>query len=354
MVLKRIAIIIMLYLSSSLSNNSYGGDHGKKGMLSEPVFTNAPFKECHASTIAETPNGFAVAFFAGSAEKSPDVGIWLCRQADGVWTAPVEVVNGIQSDNLRYPCWNPVLFQVKNGPLMLFYKVGPNPQEWWGMLITSDDSGRTWSKPVRLPDNILGAIKNKPVMLKNGTLLCPSSIEKGKWQATIEITADTGKTWTRVVVPSGEKEFNVIQPAILLHPGGRLQLLCRSRENCIVESWSDDNGHTWSPLSATTLPNNNSGIDAVSFSKRKHFLVYNPTTVPEGRWTGDRTPLSLAFSHDGKKWENVLTLESQEGEFSYPSIIKASDNSLHIVYTWKRKTIQHVVLKSAEAKYLSR
>jgi predicted neuraminidase len=342
--LKRIAFIIILSLGSSWPNSLFSSHHGKKCPISESVFTNAPFKECHASTIAETPNGFIVAFFAGTAEKNPDVGIWVCRQKNGKWAPPVEVANGIQSDSLRYPCWNPVLFQVKEGPLMLFYKVGPNPEEWWGMLMTSDDYGETWNKPLRLPDNILGPVKNKPVMIEDGTLLCPSSKEKGKWQATVEITADTGRTWKRVIVPSGDKEFNVIQPAILRHGRGRLQLLCRSRENCIVESWSNDNGFTWSPLSATMLPNNNSGIDALSFSKHRYYLIYNPTIVPEGRWTGDRTPLSLAFSHNGKYWKNVLTIESEEGEFSYPAIIKASDNSLHIVYTWKRQTIKHVII----------
>jgi hypothetical protein len=64
------------------------------------------------------------------------------------------VANGVQADGSRHPCWNPVLFQMPREPLLLFYKVGPSPSTWWGMLIRSTDGGRTWSKPDRLPDEI--------------------------------------------------------------------------------------------------------------------------------------------------------------------------------------------------------
>src|SRR5438477_481095 len=117
---------------------------------SEFIYETAPFPQCHASTIVETKTGLVAAWFGGTRERNPDVGIWLSRIADGRWIAPVEVANGVESPTNRYPCWNPVLFQPKTGPLMLFYKVGPSPSAWWGMLMTSDDLGKTWSKARRL------------------------------------------------------------------------------------------------------------------------------------------------------------------------------------------------------------
>jgi len=310
----------------------------------EFLFTSAPFKECHSSTIAETKDGLAVAFFAGTAEKNPDVGIWLCRYDGHNWTNPLEVANGIQTDGSRYACWNPVLYQVAGGPLLLFYKVGPNPVEWWGMLMKSPDGGLTWSNPQRLPDNILGPVKNKPVMLENGSLLCPSSVEGDRWNVRMEITPDTGKTWSSITVDRGIGDFDAIQPAILRYTGKKLQILCRSRQNVIVGSFSNDNGISWTPLEATTLPNPNSGIDAVTLKNGIHLLVYNPTIVPAGRWTGDRTPLCVAVSRNGRKWRQILTLENQPGEFSYPAVIQSSDGLIHIVYTWKRETIKHVAI----------
>src|SRR5579872_4104010 len=78
---------------------------------SEFIFTHAPFPSCHASTIAETKSGLVAAWFGGTRERAPDVGIWFSRYADGQWTPPFEVADGVQSPTLRYPCWNPVLFQ---------------------------------------------------------------------------------------------------------------------------------------------------------------------------------------------------------------------------------------------------
>ncbi len=133
--------------------------------------------ECHASTI-EVSNGTVVSsWFGGTKEKNKDVGIWVSRRTNGKWSTPIEVVNGIQKDGTRYPCWNPVLFKPKGKPLYLFYKVGPSPQEWWGLYMTSSDDGKTWSKPVKLPDGILGPIKNQPIQMANGTILSPSSNE---------------------------------------------------------------------------------------------------------------------------------------------------------------------------------
>ena len=112
---------------------------------SEQIFDiqNKPTKECHATTIVETPDGMVVAWFAGTREKDPDVGIRVSRHVQGKWTPSIEVANGVQSDELRYPTWNPVLFQPTDGPLILFYKVGPDPRQWWGMKMTSADNGQT-------------------------------------------------------------------------------------------------------------------------------------------------------------------------------------------------------------------
>ena len=109
-----------------------------RGELIYPL-DNTPTPQCHASTIEETTQGFVAAWFGGTHEKNKDVGIWVSRLEDNAWSEPVEVADGVQSTDLRYPCWNPILFQPADAPLMLFYKVGPSPSEWWGMLITSQD-----------------------------------------------------------------------------------------------------------------------------------------------------------------------------------------------------------------------
>lgn len=306
----------------------------------ELIYERAPFPSCHASTIEETKGGLVAAWFGGTDEGEPDVGIWLARHENGQWTAPVEVANGVQTDGKRHPCWNPVLFQPKEGPLMLFYKVGPSPSRWWGMLMTSTDQGKTWSKPTRLPEDILGPIRSKPVQLADGTILCGSSTEHAGWKIHFERTRDLGKTWTRTQANSDPKEFEAIQPTILLHKD-RLQALCRSRQGRITEVWSEDDGLTWSPMKATVLPNPSAGVDAVTLRDGRHLLVYNHTAR-------GRSPLNVAISSDGKEWQPLVTLESEPGEYSYPAAIQTRDGLVHITYTWKRQRIKHVVLDASK------
>lgn len=311
-------------------------------LKSEFIYETAPFPSCHASTIEDTPTGIVAAWFGGTDEKNPDVGIWVSRHEGGHWSPVVEVANGIQPDGkTRHPTWNPVLFQSKNGPLLLFYKAGPSPSRWWGMLMTSDDGGKTWSKPRRLPEGILGPIKNKPLLLADGTLLCPSSSEHDGWRVHMEMTRDLGATWTKTPALNDGKEFSAIQPTVLFHPGNRLQTLCRSKQGWLTESWSEDGGKTWSAMKATTLPNPSAGADGVTLRDGRHLLVYNP--VHRGR-----TPLVLGLSKDGKQWQTALTLESAPGEYSYPAIIQGRDGMVHITYTWKREKIRHWVVDPAK------
>jgi predicted neuraminidase len=313
---------------------------------SEFVFETAPFASAHASTIVDTPDGLVTAWFGGTREGAADVGIWLSRRVNGAWTPPIEVATGVQPDGVRHPCWNPVLFYAPDRTLTLFYKVGPSPQTWWGMARTSRDSGRTWSEARRLPDGILGPIKNKPVRLANGTLLAGSSTEStgspGTWRVHFERSTNGGLTWTSSAPPAAADgtEIHAIQPSILVHPGGKLQAVGRTRSGRIFETWSDDGGRTWTPLALTSLPNPNSGIDAVTLRDGRHLIVYNHT--PQGR-----TPLNVAISRDGKVWEAALVLESEPGEYSYPAVIQSADGHVHITYTWKRQRIKHVEIDPA-------
>jgi predicted neuraminidase len=291
--------------------------------------------QAHASTIAETPDGLVAAWFGGPYEGHPEVGIWVAREVDGRWSVPVEVTRGADRFGRAQPCWNPVLHQAAAGPLLLFYKVGPSPRRWWGMLRISIDSGRTWSAARRLPRGILGPIKNKPIVLADGALLCPSSTEHLGWRAHLERTPDLGESWETLAPLNNRREFAAIQPCILAYPDGRLQVLCRTRQGVIAECWSGDGGLSWGPMQATSLLNPDSGIDAVSLDDGGAVLAYNPSQTA-------RTPLCLAVSDDGRVWRDFLVLDDAAGEYSYPAIIQASDGNLHMTYTWNRRRIRHV------------
>ena len=337
-------LIVLLF---ALNTSAVFGQGHWKIIKQELVFKDPPFNACHASTIAEVqPGKFLIAFFAGSQEGKKDVSIWTATIEEGGTSAPRKVADGVINDTLRYPTWNPVLFRLKEGKLFLFYKVGPNPREWWGMFKTSDDNGETWSEARALPKGILGPIKNKPVQLADGTILSPSSIEESqdRWKVHIEKSTDTGKTWTLIPVDHGST-FDVIQPSILKYSGNKLQILCRSKQGNVIQSWSTDSGNSWGKLSRTMLANPNSGTDAVTLKDGTQLIVYNPD-LPGKDWWNGRGKLRVAYSKDGISWHDIAILEDgSKEEYSYPAIIQSSDGLVHITYTFDRKNIRHVVLK---------
>jgi predicted neuraminidase len=311
-------------------------------LKSEFLYETAPFPSCHASTIAEpTGGGLVTAWFGGTAEKNPDVGIWVARLEGGRWTAPVEVANGVQPDGQRHPTWNPVLFQPKTGPLLLFYKVGPTPSTWWGMLRTSSDGGKSWSAASRIPGECVGPIKNKPVQLPNGDILSPSSSEHDGWRVHFERSRDLGKTWDMIGPVNDGKAVSAIQPSILFLGGDNLLALGRTRQGKLFQVGSTDLGKSWGAMTLTALPNPSSGTDAVTLQDGRHLLIYNHT--PKGR-----SPLNLALSADAKTWQAALVLESNPGEYSYPALIQTRDGLVHATYTWKRQKVKHVVIDPAK------
>jgi predicted neuraminidase len=205
------------------------------------------------------------------------------------------------------------------------------------MLMTSADGGKKWSKPQRLPEGIVGPIKNKPVQLSSGDVLCPSSSEDKGWRVHFERTPDLGQTWQATEPVNEAREIGAIQPTILLHRDGRLQALMRTRQQRIGQVWSEDQGKTWGKMTLTSLPNPNSGVDAVTLKDGRHLLVYNHTTR-------GRSPLNVAVSTNGTDWQAALVLENIPGEYSYPAVIQTSDGIVHITYTWKRLRVRHAVV----------
>jgi len=305
----------------------------------EFINDSMPTKEVHASTIAESGDYLVSAWFGGTREKNKDVCIYTSRmlKESGKWSPAHVVASGLQQDLTRHPCWNPVLFQPKDGPLMLFYKVGPDPRTWWGMLKISDDNGRSWSEAQRLPKTFDGPVKNKPVQLADGSILCGSSTEYDGWRVHFEKTSDLGKTWERIGPVNDGKAINAIQPSILFLGGSKLMAVGRTKEKKVFSVSSPDNGATWGEMSLLDIPNPNSGTDAVTLKDGRHILIFNNT--PKGR-----SPLNIGISADGIHWKDVLTLENEKGEYSYPAVIQGSDGLVYITYTWKRKNVRFVVV----------
>jgi len=307
------------------------------------IFEDArPFAQCHASTLVETADGsLLAAWFGGTKEKNPDVAIWLSRRAPNAdqWSEPVRVAKTSETAH-----WNPVLFRDAADKIHLFFKVGIDVPSWATWWMTSADNGATWSAPAELvPGDIggRGPVKNKAIILHDGSWLAPASTEVGgKWEPFADRSVDDGKTWERT--RSFEVDAGVlpgkgaIQPTFWESAPFNVHALMRTTGGWIARADSLDGGRSWSQAYPTNLPNNNSGIDATRLDDGRVLLVYNPIGV---NW-GDRTPLTLAVSADNAlTFRNIAHLETGEGEYSYPAIVKTS-KGVAISYTWRRERVR--------------
>ena len=342
-----------------------------------------PTANAHASCIARVNGETWVTWFGGTHEGHNDVDIYLARNTSEGWTEPVRI-----SADETLPHWNPVLLPRGDGAI-LFFKLGSTITGWKTMRVRIGADGRP-ADDIRelMPGDIggRGPVRNKCLTLSDGRILAPASIESKepaqwkdascardiqsiplydpalRWKPFVDVSYDGGETFTRVcpvplmkasasseanMIPSKTSDLNAkpaipcfvkglgaIQPTLWQSKNGRVHMLLRSSEGFVLRSDSAD-GEDWSPASTTAIPNNNSGIDLVQMADGRLLLCLNPVS---GDWAA-RTPLSLYLStDDGDTFRPLMTLEMNDGEYSYPSLA-AEGNTIYLSYTWNRLKI---------------
>ncbi|MBQ8640229.1 MAG: exo-alpha-sialidase [Lachnospiraceae bacterium] len=319
---------------------------------------NRRFESAHASTLLELSDGrILAAWFGGSWEGAPDVAVWTAILCDGVWSEPV-----IAADCRGVACWNPVLFRGEDGRIVLYYKVGARIPEWKTWYVESVDEGLHFTEPKELVEGDgsggRGPVKNKPIRLKDRTILAPASVEGALWDAFVDISHDDGRTWKKSgLVPLRRVGYQdqalhvpysrhacyglgIIQPTLWQDETGAVHMLCRSTSSRIFRSDSTDGGETWSLAYDCGMPNNNSGIDLAQMPDGRLVLACNPRENAPNYHKGARTPLALFLSEDnGDSWKEIAVIEDGPGGFSYPSVICCKNGDICMTYTWKRMTI---------------
>lgn len=335
-------------------------------MTNEFLYDTASFPSCHASTLTEAENGdILVAYFGGSYEGCKDVNIYLSRKKHNstFWENPIEIANGEIEGTIKEKkaCYNPVLIKMPDNQIVLFFKVGNCVQDWKGYYSVSDDNGLSWSKKQPLLENFLGPVKNKPI-IRNNTMICGSSTEKDWWKIHFELLDLNTNQWSKtdniktekavstMEMPKGKKKDIIcIQPTIFTLENGDLLALNRTKNGFLAKTTSKDNGKTWSKVTLSNIPNNNSGIDGITLQDGRHLLVYNDVQTKNGEEMGARTPLTIAiFDKDFKEIIYKTNIETEQGEFSYPSVIQDKNGKIHIAYTWNRKKIKYICIKLSE------
>lgn len=330
----------------------------KKAVREDIFGDEREFDSPHAPTVLPLKNDDVVAaWFGGRFEKDPDTAIWTAKRINGVWQKPKKTV-----DVMNIAAWNPVLFRLNDGRIVLYFKIGAEIQKWHTEFVCSVDEGDTWSSPEELVEGDIGGrgpVKNKPIYLFDGkTILAPASLEGESWNSFADISTDNGASWemselvpVRRINPNErrirDRVYNktfcygrgIIQPTVWEDAEKAVHMLFRSTSSRIFRSDSYDMGKTWSLAYDTGLPNNNSGIDLVKLPCGTLVLAYNPRENIPGMTKGARTPLILSYSEDnGESWQELCVLENRDGAFAYPSVV-CEGNKIYVVYSENREKI---------------
>jgi predicted neuraminidase len=360
--------------------------------------------QVHAANLMTLANGdLGCVWFGGTQEGVPDICVWFSRLTPGsdTWSAPVQL-----SDDQTRSEQNPVLFPTPTGELWLLFtsQHAGNQDTAEVRYRVSTDDGVTWG-PVQtlFPATDRGGVfvRQPIVVLPTGRWLLPIfhcvTVPGRRWvgdadTSAVMISDDAGATWREVAVPesTGCVHMSVVPV------GDRLTAFFRSRwADAVYQSWSDDDGETWTAPAPTELPNNNSSIQATALSDGRLAMVLNPVRAgvdtprrlslydeidDEGLadtqsqveeapvedesggqravWGTPRAPMTLALSADGgRTWPMrrdletgdgyCLTNNSREGlnrELSYPSVHQTPDGMLHVAFTYHRRAIQYVTV----------
>lgn len=306
----------------------------------------------HGANVIETHNGGLLAtWFGGSREGAKDVVLWGADFSPQTqhWSTPRKIIGPAETQATlgRHikTVGNSVLVRELPDALLLYY-VTVSVGGWAGSslnVIQSLDDGKTWTEPKRLITspfaNISTLNKSSPVHFSDGSIGLPVYHEFiGKFSEMLRIDRN-GRILDKSRITYGRHS---IQPLLIPYAPQSALALMRDTGPApgqIRISRSEDAGMYWSSDKKSSLPNPDSAVAGLRRPDGSLLLIFNDIEV-------GRNSLALAVSRDdGNSWKTVRHFEQSRTseEFSYPYLIRSSNGSMHLLYTWNRKRIRHVV-----------
>lgn len=206
-----------------------------------------------------------------------------------------------------------------------------------------------------------GHASNDSVLLDDGTIVFASTSselpDKYFGAVRIYLSHDDGETWEKGPILSADDGNLIREPALCLRPDGTIRMFTRTcpgstgwgagvKSLVSYTAESRDGGKTWTQPVPTTILNNESKIDVISWDKDTILMAYNDTPVAD--WH-ERSPLTLAYSKDeGKTWKNLIELAAAPGNKCQPAMCRDGDGRLNVVYMNRHTAIEHLVLEITE------
>lgn len=290
-----------------------------------------------------------------------DLGYFVLASSDdqgATWSKPRVVIDPPEAPTgLRKRILVGNLWTDPTGKLWLFYDQSMGYYDGragvWAITCENPDAETpVWSTPRRIWH---GLTLNKPLVLKNGEWLLPISVwgrgninpaelrdahhELDEMRmAHLFVSKDKGETWTRrggVAVP--ETQFD--EHMFVELQDGRLWMLVRTNYG-IAETFSSDQGATWSEPKPSTLQNPSARFHLRRLASGRILLVKNG---PLAERTGRTLMTAYLTEDEGKTWKGGLVIDERNG-VSYPDGFQAPDGSIQIIYDRERAKEREILM----------
>jgi len=291
-------------------------------------------------SLEKTSKRLWAAWFSGG-KTEPDkgnYGVVVYSDNDGKsWVDPAMI---IEHENEDVRVMDPQLWKDPLGRLWIFWvqNYGTTTQDkiWgtWAIRIDKPTAKTPeWTKPVRIAD---GLTRNKVTVLSTGDWLLPSY----NWvdnKSSVYISKDRGDNWQLLGGPVNEKSYFFEHMTTQLKDG-RIWMLQRRMK----ESFSDDAGKTWSPLTdVTKFMAPDSRIFIRRLQSGNLLLVYNDDPEKKSR----KNIVAVLSEDDGKTWPYKLSLDERIN-ISYPDGVQDEQGLIYIIYDRSRTGDKEILMST--------
>lgn len=318
-----------------------------------------PNKMVCDTTLRKMPDGSWVLFFlaGGDTEPSPKNYTAVSRSTDEgrTWSKaePFDTTFPREGKTIGQ---GPTELMIHGPRATLFFSTHSKhwKNDWQSWIMYSDDSGKTWSKPVAAP----GRLKDRTFLrshlkTSDGRILVPFQHYIGpdaeqslpvhdrklaNPRNGVLISADDGRTWTEhgnIRLTENDNYFGWAENNLAELDGGRIGMIIRADRlgGVLYYAESKDGGRTWPDMAVKTdIPNPGSKATLHMLAPNTVALVHNPNPT-------HRSPMALWISFDGMKtwpYQRVLQAESvdgPQGRINYPEGFVSEDKQwLHLAW----------------------
>lgn len=285
----------------------------------------------------------------------------LIRSFDGGRTFGEEEVIITYEEEAGVNVMSVSLLEMQNGDIGLFYLVRTTYTMAQIFLRRSSDGGRTWSeRTLCSPREGFFVVNNdRAVRLSDGRIIIPAAFHDAGWKnapdsgeryfdsrskAQFFLSDDDGHTWRQAygecALPySAYSRSGLQEPGVLELAPGILYGWARTDIGCQWEFVSIDNGERWTPCQPSRFTSPCSPMSMKRDREGTIYAIWNPIPQyngrenPPGFFTGGRTPLVMAASHDnGRTFSDPVILEDDKGRGYCYCAVHFTEDAMLLAY----------------------